>query len=68
MPIECNLVDIVWGADQPNKTLKAIIPLDLEFCGETVADKWAKVKNQINEKKCEIMIVSALDEIACMYR
>lgn len=63
--MECNLVDLVWGADQPPLTSKPIVTLDLKFSGESVSDKWAKVKDQMNEKNCEILVLSALDEIAC---
>lgn len=67
IPIEENLVDIVWGTEQPKLTSNPIITLDLIFSGETVADKWTKVKNQLNEMNCDALVVSALDEIACMY-
>ncbi|XP_065371028.1 xaa-Pro aminopeptidase ApepP isoform X1 [Calliphora vicina] len=64
IPVEDNLVDIVWGTDQPNLTSNPIVTLDLKFSGETVADKWEKVKTQMHEKNCEALVVSALDEIA----
>lgn len=67
MPVEENLVDIVWGNDQPTVTSNEIVTLDLEFSGETIAEKWLKVKNQMTEKACGTLVVSALDEIACMY-
>ncbi|KAM7359858.1 aminopeptidase P isoform 2-T2 [Cochliomyia hominivorax] len=64
IPVECNLVDLVWGEDQPPLSSKPIITLDLKFSGETVSDKWKKVKEQMIEKNCEILVISALDEIA----
>lgn len=67
MPVDENLVDIVWGTEQPDVTLNEIITLDLKFCGETIADKWFKLKNQMDEKACGTLVVSALDEIACKY-
>ncbi|XP_046805736.1 xaa-Pro aminopeptidase ApepP isoform X2 [Lucilia cuprina] len=64
IPVEDNLIDLVWGADQPKPTSNPIVILDLKLTGESVADKWEKVKNKMNEKNCEVLVVSALDEVA----
>lgn len=64
IPLEDNLVDLIWGAEQPKSTSHQIITLDVEFAGQTVAEKWTNVKNQLLEKNCEALVVSALDEIA----
>lgn len=64
MPVEENLVDLVWGDEQPAITSNAIISLDLKFAGKTIADKWTNVKNQLTEKNSEALVLSALDEIA----
>ncbi|TMW41404.1 hypothetical protein DOY81_013516, partial [Sarcophaga bullata] len=61
VPVEENLVDIVWGSDQPAVTSNEIVTLDLEFCGETIAEKWLKVKNQMNEKACGTLVVRFLN-------
>lgn len=64
VPVEKNLIDEVWGADQPNVTSNPIVTLDIMFSGETIAEKWKKTIAQMSEKNCEAMVVSALDEIA----
>ncbi|XP_061387070.1 xaa-Pro aminopeptidase ApepP [Musca vetustissima] len=64
IPVEDNLVDIVWGDEQPKQTSNPIITLDTTFAGMTVSDKWANVKEKLTEKKAQALVVSALDEIA----
>uniref|UniRef100_A0A1I8N275 Metallopeptidase family M24 n=1 Tax=Musca domestica TaxID=7370 RepID=A0A1I8N275_MUSDO len=64
IPVEENLVDIVWGEEQPKQTSNPIITLDTTFAGMTVSDKWANVKEKLTEKKAQALVVSALDEIA----
>lgn len=64
VPVEENLVDIVWGKDQPKVTSNPIISLDTTFAGQTVSDKWENVKQKLGEKKAQALVVSALDEIA----
>lgn len=67
LPLEENLVDAVWGAEQPARTCNPIITLDLIFAGATIAEKWRNVKCQMEEKKTHALVVSALDEVACEY-
>ncbi|ALC44134.1 ApepP [Drosophila busckii] len=62
--IERNLIDDVWGDDQPPRTSNKIIPLPLELAGETIAKKWDRLREQMNQKGAGALIVSALDEIA----
>lgn len=64
IPVEDNLVDEVWGSEQPKITSNPIVTLDTKFAGQTVADKWSNVKQQMCEKKVQALVVSALDEIA----
>uniref|UniRef100_A0A1A9VFT0 Aminopeptidase P N-terminal domain-containing protein n=1 Tax=Glossina austeni TaxID=7395 RepID=A0A1A9VFT0_GLOAU len=67
LPLEENLVDAVWGAEQPARTCNPIITLDLKFAGATIAEKWRNVKCQMEEKKTQALVVSALDEVACEF-
>ncbi|XP_041449630.1 xaa-Pro aminopeptidase ApepP isoform X2 [Drosophila obscura] len=64
VPIENNLIDEIWGKDQPPQTVNSIKPLKLKYAGVTIAKKWDLVRKQMKEKKAEALIVSALDEIA----
>lgn len=67
MPVEQNLIDLVWADKQPAATSNPIITLDLKYAGETVEQKWNKIKSQLQDKKSHALVVSALDEIACRY-
>ncbi|KAL7732375.1 hypothetical protein ACLKA6_004354 [Drosophila palustris] len=62
--IERNLIDDVWGDEQPPRTLNKIITLKLDFAGETIAKKWERVRQQMTMQNTSALIVSALDEIA----
>nr|CAA10526.2 aminopeptidase P [Drosophila melanogaster] len=64
VPIEGNLIDEVWGEDQPPQTSNKIITLKLEHSGVTIAKKWDVVRQQLKEKNADALVVSALDEIA----
>ncbi|KAI8043290.1 xaa-Pro aminopeptidase ApepP [Drosophila gunungcola] len=64
VPIEKNLIDEVWGADQPAQTSNPIITLKLEHSGVTIAKKWEVVRKQLKDKNVDALVVSALDEIA----
>lgn len=62
--IERNLIDDVWGDDQPPLTCNKMIRLKLEFSGETIGKKWDRVREQMKLFNANALIVSALDEIA----
>lgn len=65
IPIEKNLIDIAWGEAQPERISNKVFSLDLKFCGVSIKSKWEKIRKQMEEKKTEAIVVSALDEIAC---
>ncbi|EDV97544.1 xaa-Pro aminopeptidase ApepP [Drosophila grimshawi] len=62
--IERNLIDEVWGVDQPARTSNNIIALKLNFAGETILKKWERVRQQMELQNVSALIVSSLDEIA----
>lgn len=63
LPITPNLIDLVWK-DQPAAPQNPIIPLNLEFTGQSVAQKLAAVREKMTDKRASVLVVSALDEIA----
>lgn len=62
--IEKNLVDHVWGVDQPERPENPIVPLELEFAGIPWESKVVQMREQMAKKKADVLILSALDEIA----
>ena len=62
--VEKNLIDHVWGNDQPPRPENAIVPLELEFAGISWEQKIGEVREQMLKKKADILVLSALDEVA----
>ncbi|XP_064545316.1 xaa-Pro aminopeptidase ApepP [Drosophila montana] len=62
--IEQNLIDQVWGADQPPRPSNNLITLNLSFAGEAIAKKWERTRDQMKQHNTNALVVSALDEIA----
>jgi len=46
---ESNLVDIVWGTDQPARPENPVFPLEIEFAGKT----WDEKVNEMREQVCK---------------
>ncbi|KAI6657471.1 hypothetical protein LOD99_217 [Oopsacas minuta] len=61
--VTCNLVDNVWK-ERPEFPNNPIFPLALEFTGESWQDKVKRVREEMEEKQCQLKILSALDSIA----
>lgn len=62
--VEGNLVDRIWN-DQPAQTCKPIITLSTELTGKTVSDKLIEIRKEMLEAHAEVLVVTALDEVAC---
>jgi len=62
--IKPNLVDEVWD-EQPDQPNNAINPLDIKFAGKSIADKLVDIRAKMSDQSAKVMVVSALDEIAC---
>lgn len=62
--IEINLVDLVW-ATQPDRIFNQIINLDKSITGKTIADALKSVRSEMTEQHASILVVTALDEVAC---
>jgi Xaa-Pro aminopeptidase len=59
-----NLVDKVW-TDQPSQPNNKVFPLDVKYAGKLVSEKLDEVREKMKVQNAEIMVVTALDEIAC---
>lgn len=63
--VERNLVDLVWGCSlQPGRPDKPIMPLELDFTGQSWEEKVGLVRMKMKEKKADVLILSALDDVA----
>ncbi|XP_006617100.1 xaa-Pro aminopeptidase ApepP-like isoform X2 [Apis dorsata] len=64
MPLEENLIDKVWGDEQPAPTANIIVPQSLQFSG-CIAGKKVKLCREVMYKnKVKALVITALDEIA----
>lgn len=61
-----NLIDLVWE-DQPTYPTNPLLALDIEYAGKSVADKLKEIREKMKEQNSKVMVVTALDEIACKY-
>lgn len=59
-----NLVDLIWK-DQPSYPTDKLIALDVKYAGRLAGDKVIEVRAAMLEQKVNLLVVTALDEIAC---
>ena len=68
VPVETNLVDVAWAGDpehpQPARPDNPVFPLELTFTGASWQEKVARVRAVMEEAGAEVLIVSALDDVA----
>lgn len=65
-PIVGNLIDKIWS-DQPAPKSNKILQLSTTVTGRKIADKIAEIRKQMSDKKAEVLVVTALDEVACEF-
>lgn len=61
--VPSNLVDSVWK-ERPTFPSNPIFPLAFEFTGESWQDKIKRVREKMEEKRCQLKVLTALDSIA----
>ncbi|XP_076295222.1 xaa-Pro aminopeptidase ApepP [Lasioglossum baleicum] len=64
MPLEENLIDKVWGNEQPDVKGNTVLPQPLQFSGCTVAEKVRLCREEMNKNKAKVLVITALDEVA----
>ncbi|KAJ3158864.1 hypothetical protein HDU86_002552 [Geranomyces michiganensis] len=67
-PITENLIDAVWGAEQPKRPVHKVVVHPDSYAGKSSAEKIAAVREEIEKKKNVWgFAVTALDEIAWLF-
>lgn len=61
--IETNLIDLIW-TEQPPAASNSIITLSTEITGKMAGDKISDIRKVMTEKRADVLVVTALDEIA----
>ncbi|XP_011644972.1 xaa-Pro aminopeptidase ApepP isoform X1 [Pogonomyrmex barbatus] len=59
-----NLVDKVWGDEQPARTANKVVPQPLQYSGQSTGDKVKLCRKAMQENDATVLVVTALDEIA----
>ncbi|KAG9246373.1 putative Xaa-pro aminopeptidase P [Calycina marina] len=65
--VESNLIDLVWGQDQPARPKEQIKVLPQEYAGKQCSAKLEDLRKKLAKKKSAGLIVSALDDIAWLF-
>ena len=58
-----DLIGEIWN-DRPALSCEPVMELDVKWAGESRADKIAKIRKQMKEKKADIFVLTSLDDIA----
>lgn len=68
LAIEQNLVDKVWEDEKsrPACGTDAVFDLGLEFAGKKTDEKVENVRKEMKENGATVLIVTELDEVACI--
>lgn len=67
MPLEENLVDIVWSKERPDLPREPVVVLPEKFAGRPVQSKLRDLRQELVKKKAAGFVVSMLDEIAWLF-
>ena len=62
--VEPNLIQRVWGDEQPSIDFKPLIRLDPTDCGKTCRQKLNEIRSELERIKCGACVVTSLDDIA----
>jgi len=67
VPLEENLVDIVWSEDRPPRPREPVIVLPEKLAGRSVQSKLRDLRQELDKKKAAGFVVSMLDEVAWLF-
>ena len=67
LPLEENLVDIVWGEERPPRPREPVIVLPETLAGKPVQKKLQELREDLEKKHAAGFLVSMLDEIAWLF-
>ncbi|XP_012259906.2 xaa-Pro aminopeptidase ApepP [Athalia rosae] len=64
VPLEKNLVDLVWGKDRPGSPSHKIVAQPLKYTGKTAGEKIELCREAMRTEGVSTLVVTALDEVA----
>ncbi|CAF1438029.1 unnamed protein product [Rotaria magnacalcarata] len=67
VPIEINLIDILWDKQRPELPQESIWKHDIQFSGASISEKLLKVRTKMNEYQVNHLILHRTDDIAWLF-
>ena len=67
VPIQTNLIDILWDQSRPNLPNEPIWKHLLQCAGLSINDKLVKVRSKMTEYQVNHLIVHRTDDVACKF-
>ncbi|CAF3418743.1 unnamed protein product [Rotaria socialis] len=67
VPIEINLIDILWNKQRPELPQESIWKHDIQFSGASISEKLLKVRTKMNEYQVNHLILHRTDDIAWLF-
>lgn len=64
MPLEENLIDKIWGDEQPAPTTNSVLPQPLEFSGRSAGKKVELCREAMTKNEVKALVITNLDEVA----
>ncbi|XP_037089675.1 xaa-Pro aminopeptidase ApepP-like [Pollicipes pollicipes] len=59
-----NLIDLIWTEDRPPRPADPIVIQNLTYAGKPWEEKVAELRDYMKEEDVEVLLVTALDEVA----
>lgn len=67
VPVEENLVDLVWADDRPARPQNPVFHLDVKYSGKSHSEKLRVVRAELKREKAKAVVVTMLDEVAWLF-
>ena len=61
-----DLMDEIWK-DRPKLSKEPVQILDVKYCGQSRAEKIAKIRGMMKDRGADVYVISSLDDIAWLY-
>jgi Xaa-Pro aminopeptidase len=65
-PVPINLIDVLWSNERPSVPSQPLLVLPTELTGKSWQQKIDEIRHQLVAKRVQFLLLTALDEIACM--
>ncbi|XP_008548321.1 xaa-Pro aminopeptidase ApepP [Microplitis demolitor] len=64
LPLEENLIDKLWGDEQPPVISNPIVPQLITFTGKTAGEKITQCREAMKKNRASVLVITTLDEVA----